>query len=417
MSDRPLRFIHAGDFHLEQPFGGLPEVPDHLGDALIDAPYVAAERVFDTAIAEEVDFVVLAGDVFHPHAAGPRAIVFLAEQLARLAEREIAVYWTGGCIDPPGRLPPELTDGPNVHIFPKGKVEEVTHYRGGRALATVMGSSYLRRRKVRAADFQADPAGQFCVAVAYGEADPETLAKRGIHYWALGGSHRRRTLFSGRHAAHYAGTPQGRSPDETGPAGCTLVTVDRDAVGTQFVPTDSGRWHNERIELSDSATPDELRGMMHEKMQNLVENSPDRFLLVGWTIVAAGPVATALRRGGLAAELVERLRREFGYRMPAAWTAGLNAEGPASLPGAWYEEETILGDFLSGVRRLQRDADEPIRLDPYLSEAHAAGTMADAVALSDEATRSRVLRQAAMLGIDLLRPEPPVHSGDLDVEN
>ena len=56
----PFRFIHASDFHLERPPRGLTEVPDHLRAPFVDAPYRAAERVFDAAIKERVDFVVLA---------------------------------------------------------------------------------------------------------------------------------------------------------------------------------------------------------------------------------------------------------------------------------------------------------------------------------------------------------------------
>ena len=96
---QPFRFVHAADFHLERPLRGLAEVPDHLRVALIDAPYRAAERVFDAAIKERVDFVVLAGDILDPLAAGPRGLVFLGEQFQRLAAQGIRVYWAGGRSD------------------------------------------------------------------------------------------------------------------------------------------------------------------------------------------------------------------------------------------------------------------------------------------------------------------------------
>ncbi len=49
---QPFRFIHSSDFHLERPPRGLTEVPEHLRGAFVDAPYRAAERVFDAAIKE-----------------------------------------------------------------------------------------------------------------------------------------------------------------------------------------------------------------------------------------------------------------------------------------------------------------------------------------------------------------------------
>ena len=45
---QPLRLVHASDFHLELPLHGLAEIPDHLRELLIEAPYHAAEQVFET---------------------------------------------------------------------------------------------------------------------------------------------------------------------------------------------------------------------------------------------------------------------------------------------------------------------------------------------------------------------------------
>src|SRR5215204_2447145 len=93
MSGASFRFLHAADLRLELPVVGLDEVPAHLLDALLNAPYDAARRVFDAAIKERVDFVILSGNVVNPLRCGPRGIAFLLEQFHRLAEAEINVYW------------------------------------------------------------------------------------------------------------------------------------------------------------------------------------------------------------------------------------------------------------------------------------------------------------------------------------
>ena len=80
MPAEPFRFVQASDLHLEQPVQGLAEVPEHLRAALLDAPFTAAERVFDATLAESADFLILAGDVLNPRHAGPRGITFLLEQ-------------------------------------------------------------------------------------------------------------------------------------------------------------------------------------------------------------------------------------------------------------------------------------------------------------------------------------------------
>ncbi len=85
MSNRPFRFLVAGDFHLEQPLGGVAEVPDHLRELFLDAPYTAARRAFDAALAEDADFVLLTGDILRPSDTGPRGPLFLVEQFLRLS--------------------------------------------------------------------------------------------------------------------------------------------------------------------------------------------------------------------------------------------------------------------------------------------------------------------------------------------
>ena len=52
-----LKFIHASDLHLDRPFQGVADAPSHIRASLIDAAYNAAEKLFDRALSERVDFV------------------------------------------------------------------------------------------------------------------------------------------------------------------------------------------------------------------------------------------------------------------------------------------------------------------------------------------------------------------------
>src|SRR3954466_8684109 len=117
---QPLRLVHASDFHLERPLYGLADIPDHLRELLIEAPYHAAEQVFETALAEDVDAVLLAGGVLHVHRAGPPAMVLLLDQFAQLGERDIPIYWAGGVADAPDTWPRSVMLPKNVHVCPVG---------------------------------------------------------------------------------------------------------------------------------------------------------------------------------------------------------------------------------------------------------------------------------------------------------
>lgn len=406
MSGEMLRFVHASDFHLELPLSGLPEVPESLRDLLIDAPYQAATRVFDAAIQEHADFLLLSGDLLNPLTAGPRALAFLLEQFERCAARGLAVYWAGGRLDAPEAWPATVPLPPNVHVFPAGKLEEITHLREDQTHAAILGISWSERFRIHASEFRSEGTERFRVAIAYGNFDAAALSPQPIHYWALGGEHQRRTLFASPFAAHYPGTPQGRTPPETGAHGCTLVCVDTEGkIRTQLLPTDSIRWHAENVHVSDSATRTDLERLLRERMQTIVADAGERAVLVSWRLTGAARLASELRHGGLEQELVNLLRTEYGRRRNPAWTYSFDLDPPESLPQQWYEEDSILGDFLRAVQTQEAGKSEPLRLANYLADAHAMGVFGRALEVSEPASRLRLLREAAALGVDLLRGE------------
>jgi DNA repair exonuclease SbcCD nuclease subunit len=409
MSGRPFRFLQAGDMHLELSLHGLSEIPDHLKQTLIDAPLAAAEQVFETALAEQVDFVVLTGDVIHPEHAGPRAITFLVRQFERLNERGIPVYWAGGRIDSPGRWPSAIPLPENVHVFPKSSPEQVTQLRDDEPLVSVIGKSWSGKGQIRTANFESELADVYTVAVAHGKTEAEAVARSGIDYWALGGAHARETLCTSPCTAHYAGTPQGFSPDDTGPRGCTLAEVLSDGeTRLRLVATDAVRWHAERIELPAAAGESELNRLLHDKLRAIIEGTPGREILVTWTVSTNGKLARPLRRGGLADELVTNLRQEFGRRQTAAWTVSLDVEPPRKLPKHWQEEETILGDFVRAMRDHQAQRGKSLDLASLLPDRHRGGPLAEALQLDKPEDREAMLHGAATLGVDLLRGGEPL---------
>ena len=401
--DPTFRFVHAGDFHLERPPGGLAEVPDHLRAALADAAYRAAERVFDAAIKHRVDFLLLAGDIVEPQVAGPRAIVFLNEQFAKLAEAGIRVYWAGSAADDFERWA-ELWPLPNdVHRFAVERFERVVHHRAGEPLVQILGTSERHHgRRVHGAEFVAD-SELFSVAVTHGVADSDGLARRTIPYWALGGEHTRRTLLGGTVTAHYCGMPQGRSPDETGPHGCTLVQVDEARrIRTTFLPTDAVRYCEERVAIDASAPRESLPAALDERVVELLIDPFGPELLIQWKLACGPTLARELRSGG-SGELLAKLRAEHGAKHPAAWSVEIDA-GSAEVAPERRDEDTLLGEFLRSAKHCLEHPEERINLEHFLAERHLAGSLAPLAALSDPDLRRRVLTDAAALGVELLSP-------------
>ncbi len=409
---QPLRLLHASDLHLERPLYGLAEVPERLRELLIQAPFQAAEQVFETALAEDADAVLLAGDVLHVDRAGPPAVVLLLDQFARLGDRGIAVYWAGGSVDVPDWWPRSVALPENVHVFPIGRVETLDLVRGGDTIARVQGTSCAEDGAVDARGFHRDAHGLFTVGVAHGTNDSPGHEGDRVHYLALGGRHRQQTVDHEPGIAHYCGSPQGRGPKETGPHGCTMVSVDEAGrAKTRFVATDAVRWLEQTLEVTASTRSEQLHERMVERMEKLRAQHPGIDLFVRWNIRGAGPLVNRLRPGGLADELLVDLRRQFGERSPVAWSASIHCDSPLSVPAEWYDQETCLGDFLRQVREFDLHDDLPLDLRQFIPDDVRNDPLASIAQIESADQRGELLCRASKLGVDLLTL--PLEEGDI----
>lgn len=404
MPKAPFRFIHTSDLHLERPPGGVAEAPDHLKQLFVDTAYRAAQKVFDVALKDQVDAVILAGDIVDLAGAGPRALVFLIEQFSRLQTRNIHVYWAGGKVDPPDHWPGAVELPENVHLFSSDQVEHFIHKRDGHPIFEVLGvGRSSRKKKLPIGDFRPIEPALFSIAVAYGMAESDAFAKQPISYWALGGRHGRKTVQQMPSIVHYPGTPQGRDPDESGPRGCTLVHVDAEGKArTTPVACDVVRFHHESVAVGDRTGRSALERLLDERAAALLTANTGPDLFVSWTLTGSESASHALRRGKLAGELLNRLRTDYGQKRPTLWSVSIVGEDHSVAPGELYDQESILGEYLRVLREFEANPDQPIHLEPYLAERHLAGPVAKAVELEDRQLRAKVLQEAARLGVELL---------------
>jgi len=402
MSGQPFRFLHAGGFQLDQPVSGLAEIPEPLLDPLIDAPFVAAQKVFDTAIEERVDFVALGGDLLDLSQASPRALTLLLDNFQRLEERGIAVYWACGRLDPAQDWPAAAVLPNCVKQFSATEPQELSHFRGDRPIANIVGRSWHGTASFQVGEFRSDADGLPTVVIANGHNDHQRLAEQVVDYWALGGQANRETLGTPERVIHYCGSPQGRSPQEDGPHGCTLVHVAADrTIRTQFVPTDSVRWHTDRLTIEGNATLDSVRTLLADRVKQLRAEAEPRPLIVTWKLQGGAHLAGPAGRRDLAAEWQDWLRKEFFLvnKKPALWTLAVELDQP-ELPEAWSTEESMLGDFLRNLRELSALQAHDVHLDEQIPEHHrvALGSLGQ---WADDEFRE-VLSEAGLTGAQLL---------------
>jgi hypothetical protein len=182
--------------------------------------------------------------------------------------------------------------------------------------------------------------------------------------------------------------------------------VENQTARPSAIATDVVRWQSERVVIDEIMTREQLAARLREHIDRLVAAAAGLDLLVSWTLAGHGPLMRELRRPGGCDALLAWLRGEFGHGRPALWTVDLAVESLGAIPAEWYDEETIRGDFLRELRRFEASADEPLGLEEYLSERQRAGELA-VVASVNGPERPAMLREAALLGIDLLTGEEP----------
>lgn len=424
MSGESFRFIHSSDFHLETPLGDLDQLPSHLRDAMARATRDAVTSVFDAALAENIDFLVLSGDLLHPVAAGPHGMAVLLDGFERLHTAGTAVYWSAGVTDDPKQWPEAVPLPPNVTLFPKDKAISIAHQRAGRTVCTIVGRSSDGRGNLHVPGFQTETTDEFTIGVGYGTADASALSAARLDYWALGGPHNHSEIEDGAPGGAIApGSPQGRCLEESGPHGYCVVDVDAErTTRIHRVETDTFRYCHVEIEADEIRSIGNLKNLLGQKIATLVNENGSRHLLIAWDVLLHD--AEMIASIGDPHELLRSLRRDYGNGNPSAWTTRLTVRPPRNYPKSWQDEDTILGDFLRAATKFRgagfqnsgaidgssSDSASHARVDlmPF-TEEHASLSSTATALLGDVPTSEReaTIDEATLLGVELLRGGKP----------
>lgn len=349
----PFRFLQASDFRLDTPCYGVMDLPEGLRDRFVDARYLAAERVFDAALQHDVDFLVLPGGLLDARLPGLRGPWFLAEQFRRLADQGIAIYWAGSTFETRGRWPAHAEVPANVHRL-RADHSGLVHRRQGRTTASLL--------TIPPGDidtFRINGENPFTIAVQPRSACVPERWQAGIDYWALGGQSHHETEQVSATVAHFAGSPQGRSPSELGRHSCSLVHVAASG-GVQIEPiaTNIVRWHHERLDLDVTTSWSALEQRLRRWNLEWPTDAAAELVMVHWTVIGCGLAVERLLQPGFNAALVNRLNQGQIGRVPAVWTVGIEALIDADQSDDWQAQETSLGAFLRELHQMEQHVHE-----------------------------------------------------------
>ncbi len=80
-----LRFMHAADLHLDSPFKGMSALPERVRERIRESTFEALKELVALAIQEQVDFVLISGDVYDLSDRSLRAQIRFQKALEQLA--------------------------------------------------------------------------------------------------------------------------------------------------------------------------------------------------------------------------------------------------------------------------------------------------------------------------------------------
>ncbi|MBM7563671.1 metallophosphoesterase family protein [Paenibacillus sacheonensis] len=388
----PFRFIHAADLHVDSPFRGLSEAPSHVREALQASTFRAVARLVDAAIAEAVDFVVIAGDLYDSADRSLRAQLALQKEWQRLHAHGVQLFVIHGNHDPLSGQQAALRWPDSVYFFGAERVEQVPAYtRQGELAAYITGISYGTRSVTAnlAAGYKARMDDSYGIALLHGNVDGidghdpyapcrlDELVGAGFHYWALGHIHIRAVLHEYPHVV-YAGNTQGRHAKESGAKGCYVVDVSASReTELRFVPLDSVRWLNVQTAIEGLTSEQELLDAMEDEVCRAAADCGGRSIMARFSLVGRGVLHARLGDSERLQELLEGLREriaengsglfstgnsEYGW----CWISELEASTGAPIDlAALAEEDSFIGELI----RESRQAESGEALQSLMEEA------------------------------------------------
>lgn len=231
-----FKFLHTADLHLDSPMRGLERYEGAPVEQLRGATRRALENLVQLAFDENVRFVIIAGDLYDTDWKDYNTALFLAKQMSRLRVAGIRAFIVKGNHDAGNQITRTLSMPDNVQVLSTRRPETVDiddlgvsiHGQGfpERAVRDDLSAGYPQARK-----------GLFNIGILhtaangreghepYAPCSVEGLLSKEYDYWALGHVHRREILNENPWMV-FPGNIQGRHVNESGPKGCTLVTVE-----------------------------------------------------------------------------------------------------------------------------------------------------------------------------------------------
>jgi DNA repair exonuclease SbcCD nuclease subunit len=365
-----FRFVHAADIHLDSPLRSLALRDPALAELIGGATRRALVNVVDLCLEEQVDALLLAGDLYDGDQTSMKTARFFADQMHRLDQAGTKVFIVKGNHDAASKITKQLTLPENVHVF-GGRAEFVEIEPACGAPVAIHGLSFAEPKAPASLlpRFKPPVAGAVNIGVMhtslsgseghddYAPCSVAELQASGFRYWALGHIHKR-SVVSGSCTVVMPGNPQGRDINEAGPKSATLVTIGDDG-SVEIAERLTSIAEFARLTLPVEGCDDwaSLVAAMRSAIETARDAARSEHLVLRLGLSGATPLAWRLRadaellrseadafaaRAGAKNTWIEKI--EVGCTAPAAGKATPDAANPLAELMNTIESEVLSSD-------------------------------------------------------------------------
>ncbi len=407
-----VTFLHAADIHLDSPLRNLATREGAPVELIRNGCRRAFDNLVQLAVDEQVDFLLLAGDLYDGAWRDFNTGLFFIDRMRRLKEAGIRVFLISGNHDAASRITRTLRLPNNVVHFSSRRAETVEL---ADLNVAIHGQSYGKRAVTAnlAKDYPPPVEGMVNIGLLhtglagrdghepYAPCTATELAARGYDYWALGHVHRRETVGQDPWIV-FPGNLQGRHIRETGPRGAMLVRVDSGVIASvEFQELDVVRWQLLRLDCRQIDSLDRLLDDVRAALEEAVSKADGRPLMLRLELHGPCPMHRELLRDarylqseldGLAIDIGDLWLEQVGFHTRPLREIGAE-EGEGSSLQALLSSVDDATDLLNSPELLALEKRLPGELfwdGPFVPE--------------DEEERRRLLREVRDMVLAAILP-------------
>lgn len=272
-----FKFVHTADLHLDSPLKSLARRQAGMAEAVRGASRQALSSIIDLCIDEQVNALLIAGDLYDGDQRSMSTAVFLREQLRRLQAHDIRVFVIRGNHDSKANnITSELALPDNVHVFDgRGSMVKLSEHE-----VAIHGTSFANPSAPDSLlPKYPDPVpdyiniGLLHTSLAgdgahdtYAPCSVTQLIDKGYDYWALGHIHKRMVHHPHAPAIVMPGNPQGRHMGECGPRSVSVVSINTDSVAINEHSVEQARFERIDLDVSNETDWQSMESKLEQRM-------------------------------------------------------------------------------------------------------------------------------------------------------